>query len=61
MFYLSFGIFIGTSIMTFLACMFDKDLKEIDMPIKILITTVFGLLTGVFSAILELVINIFWK
>lgn len=54
-YYLSVGIFVGVTILAFLLCIFDKDIKKMNCstPTKIITSIVFGAMFGIISAIVE--------
>ena len=54
---ISLGIFIGMSIVSFLICLFDKEIKkQYDMITKIIASMILGAMTGMLSALVELII-----
>ena len=56
---ISLGIFIGMSIVSFLICLFDKDIdKEYDMKTKIIASIFLGAIVGMASALFELMLMV---
>lgn len=52
---LSLGIFAVITILAFIICIFDKDIKKMDcsIPTKIITSIAFGAMFGIISAIIE--------
>lgn len=55
-------MFGGMTILAFLICMFDKDIKKMNcsVPTKIITSIAFGAMIGIISAIVEFIIGLFY-